>query len=140
MSASTPSVTRTSTRPTPAAAAISASSGASRTTVAPSAGRVAEQRLVLVVAVDDELVAAKPGRAGERQLAGRGDVGTDSLLPQQAQDGDVREGLRSERDVPARDRFERSDLARVAKRRLAVDDERGAELRGERRRPAPRRA
>ena len=64
-------------------------------------GCLAEERLVLVVAVHDDLVAREAGGAGERELAGRGDVGADALLAQQAQHGDVGERLRPERDVAA---------------------------------------
>ena len=71
VSASTPSVTRTSARSTPAAAASSASSSASSTTGAPSAAAWPRNSLVLVVAVDDERVARQARRARERELARR---------------------------------------------------------------------
>ena len=93
-------------------------------------GCLAEERLVLVVAVDDDLVAAEPGRARERELAGRGDVGADPLLAQEAQDGHVGERLRAEGDVPAGRRVAQRPRPRP-QRLLAVDDERGAELRRE---------
>ena len=65
--------------------------------------RFGEERLVLVVAVDDDLVAPEAGCARERQLARRGDVDPEPLLAEQSQDGHVRERLRSERDVAAAD-------------------------------------
>ena len=37
----------------------------------------------------DQLAAGETGRTGERQLAERGDVGADALLPQELQEGDV---------------------------------------------------
>ena len=147
VSASTPSVTRTSTRRTPAAAASSASSGASSTTAAPSAAASRQERLVLVVPVHDELGAGEAGGARERELARGSDVGPDPLRAQQPQHRDVGEGLRPEGDVPAGGR--RLQRARPrAQRLLAVDDERrpvlGRELGGVRRRRgqgrSPRRA
>ena len=45
---------------------------------------LAQERIVLVVAVDDELVAREPGGAREGELARGGDVGPDSLLGEDA--------------------------------------------------------
>ena len=65
-------------------------------------GRVAEERLALVVPVHDDLVSAVAGRPRERELTGRGDIGSDSLLTEEAEHGDVGEGLRPERDAAVR--------------------------------------
>ncbi len=64
-------------------------------------GRIAQEVVVLVVAVYDDLLAAKARCASEGQLACGGDIRTDSLLPQQAHDRHVGEGFRPEGDVPA---------------------------------------
>ena len=94
---------------------------------APLLRRFPQERLVLVVAVHDELRARETGRAGERELARRGDVGADALFAQHPEHGDVGEGLRSVEDAPAlADGAPQSPSLR-AKRLLAVDDERRAE-------------
>ena len=137
--ASTPGVSRTSTRSTPAAAARSGSSGASRTTVAPAAAAARELLVGLVVAVEEDPVAADAGRLRERELAERRDVGADALLGEDAQDRDVRERLRPVDDERARRRV--GVRARLgAERLLAVDDERRAVLGRERRRRRRRRS
>ena len=76
-------------------------------------GRIAEKRLVLVVAVHDDLVAVESGGPGELELAGRGDVRADALLAQEAEKGDVGERLRPERDVTSVDRAASSARARA---------------------------
>ena len=96
-------------------------------------GRLGEECRVLVVPVDDEVVAGEPGRLGERELAARRDVGADPFLAQEPQQSDVRERFRAEEDAAVADRgAERPRLC--AERRLAEDDERGAVLLGELRR------
>ena len=96
VSASTPSVTRTRTR-----------SDACGCRERRLVGRVehdgsvllcgaAEQRVVLVVPVHDELAPREPGAARERELARRRDVGADALVAEQAKQRDVRERLRAE--------------------------------------------
>ena len=94
------------------------------------ASRLAQERLVLVVPVDDDLVARQPGGSRERELARRGDVGAEALLAQQPQHGQVREGLRAE-DDPAAARGGEHGPRSLAQRLLAVDDERRAEALGE---------
>ena len=93
-------------------------------------GCFAEKRAVLVVPVPDDLLAAVARRPRERQLTGRCDIDTDSLLTQEAQHGDVRERLRPEGDV-ASATAPFNALCAVAERLLAVDEERRAELGGE---------
>ena len=132
VSASTPSVTRTSARSTPAAAASAASSGASSTTAAPSAAAAREERLVLVVPVHDELVAGETRRAGERELAGRCDVGARSLLRERG-GAARRSGRPSCRRTrrPSSPAAARSARACCREGLLAVDDERRPEALGE---------
>ena len=67
-------------------------------------GGVAEQRVVLVVPVHDELGSGEPGAARERELARRGDVGADALVAEESQHGDVRKRLRSVEDTALRHR------------------------------------
>ncbi len=75
----------------------------------------------------DELVASETGSAGERQLPRRGDVGSDALFPQQAQDRHIGECFGPERDMPASDRrLQRSGSG--SKSVLTIDDEGRAEL------------
>ena len=77
--------------------------------------------------MDDELVAGQPGRPRECELAGRGDVGADSFLPQESKERDVREGLRSVEDAAAvADGIGERPCLRP-NRLLAVDDERRPE-------------
>ena len=86
--------------------------------------------VALVVAVQDEPLVGNPGRARERDLAERGDVGAEPFLREHAQQRDVREGLRPVGDERAGRRG--AIRARLrAKGLLAVDDERRAELLGE---------
>ena len=116
VSASTPRVTRTSTRrDARARGELRLVRRVEHDRRADRRRRV-EERLVLVVAVDDELVAVEPGRAGERELARRGDVGADALLAQQPQQRDVGERLRPEDDAPvvADGRAERARTARAS--------------------------
>src|SRR6185503_7608034 len=61
----------------------------------------AQELLVLVVAVDDQLVAGEPGRTREGELALGRDVGTDALTTQEAEHSHVRERLRPVEDTPA---------------------------------------
>ena len=85
--------------------------------------RLPQERLVLVVAVDDEVAAREAGGTRERQLAGGGDVRADARLVQQPEHGDVGERLRPEEDPPVADgRAER--MRPLAQRLLAEDDER----------------
>ena len=93
-------------------------------------GCLGEERGVLVVPVDDEVVAGEPGGLGECELAARRDVRADSFLAQEPQERDVREGLRPEEDTSVADR--RTERPRLgAERRLAEHDERRAVLLGE---------
>ena len=123
VSASTPGVSRTSTRRTPAAARALRLVG--RVEHDERAGlRGGPQLLVrLVVAVEEQAVAGEPGRARERELAERRDVGADALLGEHAQQLDVRERLR-----PVDDQRVRRGVAVGARLRaqrlLAVDEER----------------
>ena len=94
VTASTPGVSRTSTRCTPAAAARSASSGASSTTAAPAAAARAELLVRLVVAVEEDPLAGDLRGLREGELAERRDVGADALVGEHAQQRDVRERLR----------------------------------------------
>ena len=101
---------------------------------------LAQERLVLVVAVDDEVVTPEPGSTGEGELPRGGDVGPDPLLAEDAEDGEVGERLRAVEDspVPSGRRAQRACLE--PERLLAVDDERRPEALGElRRRHAPER-
>ena len=123
VSASTPSVTRTSARSTPAAAARPASSLRVEHDRCTDRRRLRQEGLVLVVAVDDEVAAAEARGTRERELAGGGDVRADPRLVQQAEQGDVGERLRPEEDPPVADgRPER--VRPLAQRLLAEDDER----------------
>ena len=140
VSASTPGVTRTSTRRTPAAAARLASSGASSTTVAPASAAAARSSSSdLLLPCTTSWSPVEPGRARERELAERRDVGAEPFLGEQPQHRDVRERLRPVDDERARSRGAEGAGA-LAQRLLAVDDERRAEARGElgRRDPAER--
>ena len=85
---------------------------------------LAQERCVLVVAVDDELAAREPGGSREGELTRGGDVGSDSLVAEDAEDGDVGERLRAveESSVWSRRRAQRACLE--PERLLAVDDER----------------
>ena len=69
VSASTPSVTRTSTRFTPGARRERRLVRRVQDDGGAFGRRSPEERLVLVVAVHDDLVAGHPGRAGELELA-----------------------------------------------------------------------
>ena len=126
VSASTPGVTRTSTRRTPAAAARSGSSSASSTTSATGSGGGAQLLVGLVVAVHEQPVAVDARAPREGELAERRDVGAEALLGQQPHHRDVRERLRAVDDErlgrrPPEERRPRPQ------RLLAVDDERRAE-------------
>jgi hypothetical protein len=92
----------------------------------------AQERLVLVVAVDDEPLPVEPRPAREGELALGCDVGADALLVQQPEQRDVRERLRAEEDAAVVS--ERgAECARVrAHRLLAQHDERRPVLLGER--------
>ena len=99
----------------------------------PARRRAVQERAVLVVSVDDQLLAVEPGRARERELALGGDVRADALVSEQSQHRDVGECLRAEEDaaVLADGRAERPRAR--ANRLLAEDDERRPVLLRERR-------
>ncbi len=90
-------------------------------------GGVAEQRVVLVVPVHDDLGSGEPGAARERELARRGHVGADALVAEQSQHGDVRKRLRSVEDTALRTGCRSQRLCPLPNRLLAVDDERRPE-------------
>ena len=104
VTASTPGVSRTSTRRTPAAAARAGSSGASSTTVAPAAAAPRSSSSDLLLPWKRIRSPAIPARLRERELAERRDVGADALLGEQPQQRDVRERLRPVDDERARRR------------------------------------
>ncbi len=80
--------------------------------------------------MDDELVTRQAGGARERELAGGGDVRSHALLPQEAEQRDVRERLRAEEHTTASHRGAKGARA-GANRVLAEDDERRPVLLGE---------
>ena len=102
-------------------------------------GGVAEQRVVLVVPVHDDLGSGEPGAARERELACRGHVGADAFVVEQSQHGDVGKRLRSVEDTTLRTGCRSQRLRLSPNRLLAVDDERRAEALGQLVRPARRR-
>ena len=87
--------------------------------------RLAEELAVLVVPVDDELVAGEARGVGEGELAGRGHVRADPLLAEEPEQGDVRERLRAEEHAPVAHGVAERSRARPD-RLLAEDDERRA--------------
>ncbi len=90
-----------------------------------------EERVVLVVAVDDEIDTVEAGPLRERELARRGDVRADPLIAQQPQQRDVRQRLRPEEHASVADRVSERTRRRPD-RVFAEDDERGAVLLRER--------
>ena len=140
VSASTPSVTRTSTRrrlqPPPAPPRRARRGRPARRRRLPRRSSVSSLLLPWTTSASP----VDPRRTRERELARGGDVRADPLLAQKAQSRDVRERLRPVEDAPARPTAARSARARSADRLLAVDDERRPEPLGERRSAARRRS
>jgi hypothetical protein len=100
------------------------------------AGSIAQEGVVLVVPVHDDLLGSKTGGAGKCQLAGGGDIDSEPLFTQQLQDRDIGESLCPERDMsPRHRRLQRPGAS--SERALAVDDKRRAELVCESGRPQP---
>ena len=89
--------------------------------------RFLQKRPVLVVPVHDERGPGESGGTGEPELARRGDVGTDALLGQHPEHGDIRKCLRSVEDAPALADGASQRAGLFAQRLLAVDDERRTE-------------
>ena len=85
--------------------------------------RLPEEVGVLVVPVDDQLVADQARGPREGELARGRDVGANPLVSEKPQQRDVREGLRAEEQATVTDRL--AEPARTcADRLLAEDDER----------------
>jgi hypothetical protein len=85
-----------------------------------------EEGGVLVVPVHDELAALQTGRGGERELPRRGDVSSDPLLAQHAQERDVRQRLRPEEDAPVADSLPEGACSTVD--RVLAEDEKGRSI------------
>ena len=98
VSASTPGVSRTSTRRTPAAAARAGSSGASSTTVAPASAAASSSSSDLLFPWNRSRSPVRPRARREGELAECRDVGTEALVREHPQERDIRERLRPVHD------------------------------------------
>ena len=93
-------------------------------------GRASQQLVLLVVAVDDEALARDAGAQSECELAGRRDVGAETLLCEEPQERQRGEGLRAVHDEGVRSSLV-VGASLAEQRQLVVDDERRPELAGE---------